>query len=503
MYLLGGDNDEPLKSKAEDLESMNIHLLGRSGIKEIKGLSVAFFSGKCNVDRIDELKEMKSLLEDSHDSGVDMLLTTDWPRGIHKGLAPSLQPVLNGLDLVGDDVSAYLCALCKPRYHFASTRSVFYKRNPFTSGAGHVTRFIGLGKVFSEAPADRKWIHALGLKAMKTMDKKALANLPKGTTSSPFVGMQKFDLMGLVDGSKKRGADEINDTQGMSKFAHLDSEHDKKAERYGLKQTSSSALMGAPPTKRGNSVPDDYVCKICNEPGHWIRDCPMKKARTLQKPCWFCLSNPKVERHLIISVGQHCYLALPKGPLCERHVLIIPIQHSPSVAALPAETIVEMWNYVIALHAFFGENNEMPVIFERFLNAGAATHAHLELYPVSKDVSVDEVVSSFERKANQHRIKFNNLPQDVGLADAAGDREYLMLELPGIKRMIHAFGSRLPKDLKQPYFQFGRQVIAEIRDEPSKADWKSVAAVMNREDEEKSATALREAFKKHDFTIMA
>lgn len=38
--------------------------------------------------------------------------------------------------------------------------------------------------------------------------------------------------------------------------------------------------------------------------------------------CWFCLSSPKVEKHLVTSVGQKVYLALAKGGLTPDHVLV-------------------------------------------------------------------------------------------------------------------------------------------------------------------------------------
>lgn len=52
--------------------------------------------------------------------------------------------------------------------------------------------------------------------------------------------------------------------------------------------------------------------------------------------CWFCLSNPKVTKHLIASIGAETYLTLPKGQLLDTsdpeslvpgggHVLIIPV----------------------------------------------------------------------------------------------------------------------------------------------------------------------------------
>ncbi len=46
--------------------------------------------------------------------------------------------------------------------------------------------------------------------------------------------------------------------------------------------------------------------------------------------CWFCLGSPKVEKHLVVSIGKKMYLAVAKGPVCDGHVLIIPINHSQS-----------------------------------------------------------------------------------------------------------------------------------------------------------------------------
>lgn len=63
-------------------------------------------------------------------------------------------------------------------------------------------------------------------------------------------------------------------------------------------------------------------------------------------PCWFCkslnltlsnsfrtqvikfsfllgLSGQEVEKHLVVSIGEHAYLALPKGGLTNYHVMVI------------------------------------------------------------------------------------------------------------------------------------------------------------------------------------
>lgn len=60
---------------------------------------------------------------------------------------------------------------------------------------------------------------------------------------------------------------------------------------------------------------------------------PVCTERTADE-CWFCLSNPKVTKHLIASIGTETYVTLPKGQVCSTdsspvpgggHVLIIPV----------------------------------------------------------------------------------------------------------------------------------------------------------------------------------
>lgn len=48
------------------------------------------------------------------------------------------------------------------------------------------------------------------------------------------------------------------------------------------------------------------------------------------KNCWFCLDNDQVEDHLVISIGDESYLALPKGGLVPDHLLIISLDHLTS-----------------------------------------------------------------------------------------------------------------------------------------------------------------------------
>jgi diadenosine tetraphosphate (Ap4A) HIT family hydrolase len=48
------------------------------------------------------------------------------------------------------------------------------------------------------------------------------------------------------------------------------------------------------------------------------------------KDCWFCYDNPNIEKHLIIWTTSNFYVALPKGPVTDDHLLIVTKKHISS-----------------------------------------------------------------------------------------------------------------------------------------------------------------------------
>ena len=55
----------------------------------------------------------------------------------------------------------------------------------------------------------------------------------------------------------------------------------------------------------------------------------MKRVRIQEdKDCWFCFDNESIDRDLIVwSESKHFYIAMPKGPVCDNHFLIVPKRH--------------------------------------------------------------------------------------------------------------------------------------------------------------------------------
>ncbi|MEE6477312.1 hypothetical protein FKM82_011471, partial [Ascaphus truei] len=95
-------------------------------------------------------------------------------------------------------------------------------------------------------------------------------------------------------------------------------------------------------------------------------------------PCWFCLASPEVEKHLVVSIGSHCYVALAKGGLTSDHVLILPIGHYQSIVDLSSEVVEEVEQYKASLKKFFKGKGKRYVMFERNYKS---QHLQLQVVP--------------------------------------------------------------------------------------------------------------------------
>jgi len=287
---------------------------------------------------------------------ADILLTSEWPFGISLGSkvpmpSDEAQPAAH-------HVLAELNAALKPRYHF-STSPFFYEREPFFHPAEDntdanatypTTRFISLAP-FGNANK-QKWIYAFTL--APSLD--ASVTIPPGSTASPF-----------AFASKKRPAAPLPDqSQSFTRFAGAGTHTHSRPHKRG----------------RRNDPP----------PG--------------PDSCFFCLSNPNLATHLIVSIGTDAYLTTAKGPLTTSstlaahapslqspgHILIIPLAHSATLASVPEEaarlaTIREMRRYRHALDAMvmeMGKGKLGSVCWE--VSRGSGVHAHWQWLPVSKEV---------------------------------------------------------------------------------------------------------------------
>ena len=308
----------------------NIIYLGRQGCFTTKeGLRIAYISGSQAQDSleagahnytVESLNSLEANLRWDSDKylGVDILLSSDWPKGI--GNFINKRPESVDDERLGSALISRLTLLSRPRYHFAGLHGEHFERPPYRNHASgselskHVTRFIALAKVGNKEK--KKWLYAFNITPLTTMDHHELVAQPQGVTDMPF----REQHITIDTGNK-------GDQYRWDMNAKMD-EHER-----GKKRKRDGDQGGGPPKPAG--------------------------------PCWFCLSSAEVEKHLIVSVGDHVYLALPKGGLTDDHVLICPIGHHSNQISLPEEAVQEVNKFKSALRKMYKKHGKSVVFFER------------------------------------------------------------------------------------------------------------------------------------------
>lgn len=124
---------------------------------------------------------------------------------------------------------------------------------------------------------------------------------------------------------------------------------------------------------------DGFFLGLCRFSHSLDEPRPTRTPRPPPEACWFCLSSPNIDTHLVVSVGDHCYCALAKGPLCAGHVLVLPIEHQPSTISLSLDAQMELEKYKYAIRECFRAQGKAAIFFERYLQLRAGTHAHLQV----------------------------------------------------------------------------------------------------------------------------
>ena len=57
------------------------------------------------------------------------------------------------------------------------------------------------------------------------------------------------------------------------------------------------------------------------------------------------IAAPSVKTHLIVSISEHCYLALPRGGVHPLHCMVVPIECVPNRTLLSADALREIESY--------------------------------------------------------------------------------------------------------------------------------------------------------------
>ncbi|KAL6331126.1 hypothetical protein AAG906_009554 [Vitis piasezkii] len=502
----------------------NLYWLKGSGKFTLHGLSVVYISGRRSLDgqqfgtySQDDVDALRALADES--GIVDLFLTNEWPSGVTKGAVTSNVPPGISDSSCCDSAISELVGEIKPRFHIAGTKGIFYDREPYSNlDAVHVTRFLGLAPVGNKDK--QKFIHAISPIPASTMSSAEISMKPPNTTLFPY---KIIEETAPTNQATKRPSDSISDTQywrydvSQKRQKHGAGDGDKLCFKF----VSSGSC---PREKKCNFLHDteareQYMRGVCFDfinKGKCERgpDCNFKHSlqdedegfasrrsgsenakSSRSKRCWFCLSSPDVESHLIISIGESYYCALAKGPLVEDQVLVIPVEHSANTLSLPPECEIELDRFQKSLKMYFRTQGKEVVFFEWIFKRG--THANIQAVPIplSRASAVKNIFILAAEKLGFQFVttKSNNDSEGRKSLRAQFDDKisFFYVELPDGTILSHAI-----EDNEKFPVQFGREVLAGLLNMADRADWRNCK--QSKEDEMKMAEVFKNQFKKFD-----
>lgn len=540
----------------------NLTYLGGCGIREVFGMQVGYFSGTRDPPQKPDFDEtlLNALFSRSRlpsFSGIDILLTNHWSQGILSnlkdvtiaGLATTEQQTF------GSETVSSLCEALTPRYHLsASPNHLAFERAPYSHELANrpTTRFVALAEVFNSRKA--KFMYAFSIEPMVTLSREVLLQKPEGTTSSPF-GFRRAALEAeKIESSKKRRFEHLEEADSKTgtqlffdaRRAQRGQEYHERTERMqsgsvkkdqtesnfhqDRKQAHHDRMRQQYPQdgNQGHSNRDhasnDGQAANERRNGHdkskrgFDRNDPKMKQKIhplMQRSgCWFCLSNPIVEEHLVVSVGDENYIAMAKGGLSPHHLLIIPIEHLNTLVSPEIDRFKE------AIIQCYRAKDMEVVFWERKLdvNPNAPSekhHAALQVLPIPKSL-LNGVKTGFDTQLEHFGLLFLELEPTQSVETMVASSGYLYVDLPDIveepvqeseegqkqemtKKVNRKRLLAIIPDKKRVPLQLPRKVIAQAMNEPQREDWKS--CVLSRDEEESTCASIKEDFAPYDFTL--
>ena len=130
---------------------------------------------------------------------------------------------------------------------------------------------------------------------------------------------------------------------------------------------------------------------------------------THNNECWFCLASATIKTHLIISIGEHVYVAMPRGALTSEHVLIIPIECHSSRIMFAEATKLEFLKYMTVLKRYFYEQHDSYcLVFERTLRTRGKDHMQTHMISLSRQ-QCEVCLQTFLQLANKYDVRFTEI----------------------------------------------------------------------------------------------
>uniref|UniRef100_UPI00358E978E CWF19-like protein 1 isoform X1 n=1 Tax=Myxine glutinosa TaxID=7769 RepID=UPI00358E978E len=451
-----------------------ITYLGHHGVlRTPTGLVVAYLSGhetrNGKAEAWQHTAAHGNALREMGSKEMDILLSSTWPEGVCKY---SPEPV--SLHRTAESsVVANVCRYLQPRYHFAGLQGFFHERVPFRNHEvlrerpKPVTRFIGLAGATAKKG---RWLYAFSMTPWSRSPAVDLNKQPPDVTENPW------NLSKVAKATLDCGEETHEALQFFFDLGNRGKErgHQARGHRRGQGERRSVMDEGLP------LVPSKHQRTTGFSPA------------VTPDSCWFCLASPNVEKHLVVSIAEHMYMALAKGPLTPEHMLLSPISHHPSSPTLPPPALAEAHKFIRSLKLFHESRGARAVVFERNYRS---VHLQLQVVGVPSRCSTEDIKEAFEKDAKFRGLDLQEIPESSDLSQVVPvGAPYFYVELDSGQKLLHRIRNKFP-------LHFGREVLAHkcLLNVTERSDWR--ACQDGRETEEMQAAAFRKMFSPFDFTL--
>jgi hypothetical protein len=237
--------------------------------------------------------------------------------------------------------------------------------------------------------------------------------------------------------------------------------------------------------------------------------------------CFFCLSNPKLQSHMIVSIGEHAYLTIAKGPLTRPtdlmkfsgHCLIIPIEHTPSLEpSSESESVIktplynEILRYQASLIKLFASFNLGTIFFH--INKSQSIHLHIQAFPIPTDFLIDfetylkknaQINNTKYKRSTRFKFeKFNDSSDENYLEMINSKKDYIQFQVFDLSIKKQTIYISYIEEDKVLDLQFGRRVLAYLLQTPKRVKWDQCQQSIERETTE--TETFKDNYKSFDFT---
>ena len=119
-----------------------------------------------------------------------------------------------------------------------------------------------------------------------------------------------------------------------------------------------------------------------------------QKAETAQLKCVRCMNSQYFphRKHLLLAIGEHCYLALApaSASVCDGHCYIIPMHHRSSMTNCDEDIWREASLFKRSLEQMFAAEEEpRSVVYLEYTRGPGRGHTFIEVIPMPEEIGAD------------------------------------------------------------------------------------------------------------------